>query len=786
MRHHLGVREAVSMMVIFLTAKVFLHFPRDLAEQGSSAGWMIALLGVIIGSLGWFFVDRLLRRHPGRTLAGATLEALGPLAGTVANLIYAGWFFCLTFLVLRQISEAVVGTALPRTPLQAMLAAILLTVAYSTSFGIEAISRVAAFFGPFLLLGFLALLAGGLFTHHEPYALAPVWGPGVPTLVKWGLVTTSTVSELLIFGLLAPAFRERQQLLRAVRWSLLLAGALQLLTILVWLTVFPYPAAARLTFPLLAVSRLVVAGRWIQRIEALFLLTWLVCAVVKLSVGLYAATATVAETLRLPTYRPLLPAISLLIYACAMLPPSLIHAEWWDRVLVRQYGGLISIGLPALTWLVSLLRRAPRMRAGALLLVPCLLLLSGCWDRTDPEHLVYVSMIGVDKGPANDYIFTFQMPRPRAITGGGNTGGGGGGGGGGAGKEGASMEAFSVEAPDVTTAMMVSDAFVARRPTIAHARAIVFGEDLAREGLAAVVSHATRFREFRRTMNVMVARGTARDFLLAAQPRREADPNLWLENVLQDQLRNGLIPPARIHEFVTDMEMIGRGSQAVLVAPHQEQPEAQPTGAGEGGTGPPPRAAAMIAGETRRLGEIPVDFLGTAVFQKDKLVGMLTGDETRLIRMVRGGLNRTPMALVDPADPTRRVTVTLRNQASPVIAVSRSGRRVSGTVALALEAELFAIQSGVDYSHEPGLSRLEASVERQLKRSLEELLRKTVTEWGVDLVGFTPRLRRTFATQTDWEAFDWGRAIPQLNYSVQVHVTIRRYGMQLAPVQPRW
>lgn len=133
-------------------------------------------------------------------------------------------------------------------------------------------------------------------------------------------------------------------------------------TTIVYLFVFPYPSAIRLNVPMFEVSRLIIFGRWIQRLESLFLIAWLISAVIKLAIGLYCAAATMSQVLKLDKVKPLIFPLSLLVYAFALLPTSEMKAVAWDGKYLRTYGSIISIGLPMLTWLVGMIKTKMRRR----------------------------------------------------------------------------------------------------------------------------------------------------------------------------------------------------------------------------------------------------------------------------------------------------------------------------------------------------------------------------------------------------------------------------------------
>lgn len=353
--HNLGLRETVSLVVMMTCAKVFLGLPRVLVELGGSAAWLIVLISMIHGPLMWLGVRGVLRLHPGRSLVTATEAILGPVLGTAVNLAYFGQFFALEAVVLREFSEGMVMVFLPTTPLPVVMLALLATVVYMTYLGMEALTRTAWLGGPFMLIGYVAMLAGAIWTHAEPNALAPYLGKGLDQVLLWG-VTQNLLGDLLIFGLVAPSFRAFKQWDRAVWWTILFCTVLLVATEIVYLYVFPYPAGERIVLPLMQATRTISLGPALQRVESVFFVIWLVGSIFKLCGFLYVSASALAQTLRLPVYRHLLTPFAVLVFSLGLVPESVAETVRLDFVL-RQFGGIVTVLLPLITWGIGLLFR---------------------------------------------------------------------------------------------------------------------------------------------------------------------------------------------------------------------------------------------------------------------------------------------------------------------------------------------------------------------------------------------------------------------------------------------
>lgn len=355
--HNLGVREAASMVTAFLLGKAFLRTPVVFAEDGGTAAWLVALIAVLIAACGWLVIRSLLRRHPGENLMEATETALGPVFGTLVNLAYFLFLFLTALTLVRDFADSLVTVILPRTPVSVLIGIFLIVGTYAAYLGVEAISRIAWLFGALVLIGLVFIVIFGLITHAEPDGIFPFWGYGPAQTVGMGIVRSSMLGKLVLMGVVATQFRSARDVERTALWALAAGGGLLVLLTLVYQLVFPYPAAAKISFPLLQMARVILVGRWVQRVEAVFLFAWVIVAVLALATGIFATSRVLAATCKLADYRLLLIPLLILAYSTAHIPPSVYHMEVLGTDVLHTFGGLIAFGLPLLTLLVSLLRR---------------------------------------------------------------------------------------------------------------------------------------------------------------------------------------------------------------------------------------------------------------------------------------------------------------------------------------------------------------------------------------------------------------------------------------------
>jgi len=240
------------------------------------------------------------------------------------------------------------------------------------------------------------------------------------------------------------------------------------------------------------------------------------------------------------------------------------------------------------------MRTKLKMGLGVILIV-CILFLTGCWGKREVEELGPLLAIGYDLGQKpGTYMITEQIAKPKQ---GGSTG--------------AEVEdrTFSVEAPTGREAFEMISKISNRFPFMGSLRVIVIGEDAAKAGFNDILDFAQRFSEFRRSMFLVLVKGRAQS-LLNEKLRNGEIPAMSIKSNLETGEIISTFPTVRLGHYLT---VLGRKSTAPII------PVVKSIKSGDEGI------------EYKADEKDAIEFLleGAGVLRGDRLVDYLTDEETK-------------------------------------------------------------------------------------------------------------------------------------------------------------
>lgn len=387
--------------------------------------------------------------------------------------------------------------------------------------------------------------------------------------------------------------------------------------------------------------------------------------------------------------------------------------------------------------------------------------LSGCNGARESEEVAYIVAIGIDKAEQENMIkVTYQIAKPNV--------------------EGVKGEGekdtvlVSNSAVTIAESLNLLNSTTSLVPSMSHVKVLVVGQELAREGLANLWGSLKRYREYRGSMFVLVAKGTARDFLDGNKPSFNISASKYFETMLDSGVEAGYYLRVSFHQFYIRLKSNSAQSYATFVDLSElsgKREIATPKVSGS-------KIDGYIAGGIPLEGGNPIQFAGTAIFNGDKMVGTLSTTETRMMAMLLGNFNNGFLSMVDPLAPTKFLNVNLRLGSAPKIKVALGEERPVIDIKILLEGEITNLPSGINYEQESFLPLLEQRVNQVCHEEMTNMIQHT-QELKSDVVGFGYYIRPEFTNYQDYLQYPWCEEYSRAKVNIVIDTKIRRTGLMI-------
>ncbi|WP_027365814.1 Ger(x)C family spore germination protein [Desulfotruncus alcoholivorax] len=391
-----------------------------------------------------------------------------------------------------------------------------------------------------------------------------------------------------------------------------------------------------------------------------------------------------------------------------------------------------------------------------LCLAICLALpLGGCWSRKELNELTIVLAAGVDRAPGGNILLTVQIARPKSFSGGTKKS---------SGFQENNIWVISQTGETVMDAARYLETKVSRKLYWSHAVILVFGEQLAAQGLRQAINFFSRSPEFRETTWVFVARGKASD-VINSHSQLESTSAQSVGNMA----RSGAGFPVKLKDL--SMMLASYGTNPVL--PRIElTPSGNPQGPGMQENIPEADGDNQKATQTHA----EVTVTGTGVFKDDKLAGWLNLMETRGLLWLRNKMEQGEITINSLKDPGKHISVRVTG-AKTKVEPFYDGNNVWFDVKIKMEGDLLEQQSSEKLTESKNYREIEQRVAKEIEQKTRNALDKAQHTYGVDIFSFGQAFHRKY--KKDWPAMRnrWNEIFSEAGVSIQVEAKISKTGL---------
>lgn len=356
-----GKREAISLLIILICNQLILGFPSIMSNSVGSAGWILSIYVSILALCLFLIISKLYSAFEGKDLLDISEFAGGNIARIIVGLIVVIDSVLIISVKLREYTEHIKIISFTQSPVSFIMLFFALGMIISVHFGIEPLVRSTTIVLPIVAIGVVIVVADSV-KNFELSNIMPILGTGPYDIFVGGLPRLSIFSEIISLFFIPPFMGGYKNIKKIGVLVITISGIVLTVGVLAYLLVFPYPVSSNNVLAFFELSRVLEYGRFFQRIESVFLLTWSLAGLLYLSSGLYFVIYVFSKTFKLKYYRPLIIPFTLIIFSLSLIPESLMEIMYLDNKVIRYYAWIVAFGLPFV--LLSIARLVKRKRRG--------------------------------------------------------------------------------------------------------------------------------------------------------------------------------------------------------------------------------------------------------------------------------------------------------------------------------------------------------------------------------------------------------------------------------------
>lgn len=378
-----------------------------------------------------------------------------------------------------------------------------------------------------------------------------------------------------------------------------------------------------------------------------------------------------------------------------------------------------------------------------LLLLILTLLLSGCWSKRELNELAIVVALGIDKID-DEYEISIQVVDPSEIS---------------------SKQPSSGRSPVVTYHAKGKSVFEAirrmttltpRKPYFSHLQIVVIGQKLAEEGLNEPLDFIARDHEFRNDFDVVMSyQTTAKEVLNVLTPIEKMPANKLLNSIKVSEKSWGSTLTVNTDELLNTLS--SKEKSAVLSAVEIE---------GD------PKLGIDQTNVERIKTPVILKYSGIAVFKEDKLLGLLSEEESIYFNFLNNKIESTVVVLAcpDKGDLTTEIT---QSKAKIKGIFEKGTPKIS--IKINVTQNIGEVNCAINLTQNKTIEYIDKLTENQIKEQTEKTLNIIQKSYKLDILGFGEALHRENPKKWKEMQKEWSTIYPEI--TVDIDVTVNTQGL---------
>ncbi|GGE52716.1 germination protein [Pullulanibacillus camelliae] len=299
----ISVFQIALLLAMAMNSTAILTAPAITVQYAQRDLWLSPLFSSVSGIIVLFLAIHLNRRFPGMTVIQYSEYCIGKWPGKIISGIFLLVVLHIGSIIVREYAEFVKGMFLDETPLLVIICGMVILSTYATRSGIEVIGRLAQLFVPGVMLTWVILLLLTI-PDWDVMNIFPAFDGGILPAIRGSITPQGWFSEMFLLSFLLPHLKKNSPI---KKWMIIMVVFAAInLSILNIISLFVFGnLVPTLTYPVMSLIRYVNIADFLQHIDALLLIIWVIGVFLKIVLFQYCIASGCAQWLNVEKFRPL-------------------------------------------------------------------------------------------------------------------------------------------------------------------------------------------------------------------------------------------------------------------------------------------------------------------------------------------------------------------------------------------------------------------------------------------------------------------------------------------------
>ena len=354
--NRIGFVESISLTLIVIISHILLNLPNEILGSTASSGPLNVIYITILAVILFLVFNKLFSPFQGKDILDVAEFVGGNILKKVVSIIYTLYFIFVCGILLLNFANTLKTVYLQDMPTSLICLVFILIALIANQFGFKNVSRINAIILPFIVVAILIIFFA-LSVRFVPERFFPVLGYGVNNTFILGATNVFAFGEIILLLLMRSSYKDPKDVKRNGLTSVISSGIILFLSVTSLILIFPFATGGEGILSIYMITRSIQFGTFFQRIDAFFILIWVLTFFSYLSVVFAFILRITNKNLRMqksniPTF-----IIGLGVFIVTLIPQNIAQIRFAENVIYKYACLIIVFGMSFVILLLGYLKK---------------------------------------------------------------------------------------------------------------------------------------------------------------------------------------------------------------------------------------------------------------------------------------------------------------------------------------------------------------------------------------------------------------------------------------------
>lgn len=344
MNNKIGNTEAIFLIVMVIIAHILSNLPQTLLQSTNSAT-ALNILYVSVLTMGiCYIICRLFKNFNNSDIIDIAEFLGGKFLKITIGIAYIAYMVIILSLLIRNFSESLRLIYFPNTHFSSTILIFIVVAIILNKFGFKTIIKCNLIVLPLVLISLLIIFFSTIdeFTIQRFF---PILGNGFNSTFILGATNIFSFSGIIFLFLLMPILKDTKSYKKITFISIIISSIYLLLSVISLLLIIPMITSAESMLSIYLAAREVQFGAFFQRVDAIFLLIWMLSIFSYVSVVLSYITFIFKKIFNLKHSKPLSYCFAALIFTISLIPENIAQINAISNIVYKYLSLTLVFGI---------------------------------------------------------------------------------------------------------------------------------------------------------------------------------------------------------------------------------------------------------------------------------------------------------------------------------------------------------------------------------------------------------------------------------------------------------